>query len=159
MLTKTTWPVPGSCPVKRPVWSRPGACPSHPSRSRSKRLTAASAGKGSCELFPKLKKAGLCFPTSLMLLGVGLGHEPIKSCGPALMQLFRATPRSLNRVTGCRTIRRLKLMIPPCERRHVELPAAPIGFGTLLTNQLHTSSNQTIPAIVPKSAWFCNRQK
>ena len=31
----------------------------------------------------------------------------------------------------------------PGERRHVELPAAPVGLGTLLSNQLHTSSDQT----------------
>ena len=31
----------------------------------------------------------------------------------------------------------------PGERRHVELPAAPVGLGTRLSNQLHTSSDQT----------------
>jgi hypothetical protein len=35
-------------------------------------------------------------------------------------------------------------IIRPRQRRHVELPSAPFGFGALLSNQLHTSSNQTI---------------
>ena len=99
-------------------------------------------------------EAGMCFPTGLMLLGVGWTRtDQVKRSGvdASFSGLHRA--RETDDVASGHALPACS-SIWPGERRHVDLPAAPVGRGSLLSNQLHTSSDQTILAISQSSGDF-----